>query len=146
MSELVRFGVSLEAELLGEFDALCTRRGYASRSEALRDIIRETLLADKAGRALDEGQPVTGVLTIVYDHHRYDLSQQLTSKQHDAHGCVTATLHVHLDHYNCLEVVILQGQAAEVARLADSLRAVRGVKHGSFVIAETGEGAKQEKH
>jgi Predicted transcriptional regulators containing the CopG/Arc/MetJ DNA-binding domain and a metal-binding domain len=139
MSELVRFGVSLESELLEEFDALCERRKYASRSEALRDIIRNALLDDRAEREGHAEQPATGVLSMVYDHHRHDLSQQLTSKQHDAHDCVVATLHVHLDHHNCLEVLVLKGKLGEIHRLADGLRAIRGVRHGTFAIAEIGK-------
>ena len=139
MSDLTRFGVSLDDALLRKFDAFCVQRGYASRSEALRDIIRDTLLQDKIGRATDEQQAATGVFSMIYDHHQHDLAQQLTNKQHDAHECVTATLHVHLDHHNCLEVLVLKGAAGEITRLADGLRAVRGVKHGSFAIAEIGQ-------
>ena len=128
-SELVRFGVSLEAGLLERFDALCTERGYASRSEALRDMIRQTLLEER-GKLADS--PATGVLSLVYDHHRHELSQQLTQRQHDAHECIVATLHVHLDHHNCLEILVLRGNAARIGKLADSLRAVRGVSHGMF--------------
>ena len=129
MSELVRFGVSLEAGLLKRFDALCAERGYASRSEALRDMIRQTLLEERGKRGDSQ---VTGVLSLVYDHHRHELSQQLTQRQHDAHESIVATLHVHLDHHTCLEVLVLRGTAAGISGLADSLRAVRGVSHGVF--------------
>jgi CopG family nickel-responsive transcriptional regulator len=136
MSELVRFGVSVEADLLERFDLLCAGRGYASRSEALRDMIRQALLEER-GKPGDN--PATGVLSLVYDHHRHDLSQQLTQRQHDAHACIVATLHVHLDHRNCLEILVLRGGAARISELADSLRAVRGVSHGSFTITSTEE-------
>lgn len=135
MSELVRFGVSLDAELLEEFDALCARRGYASRSEALRDVIRQTLLEDKSERP---DLPATGVLSLVYDHHQHDLAHQLTHRQHDAHECIVATVHVHLDHHNCLEILVLKGTAGGIGELADQLRAIRGVKYGSFTFATTG--------
>ena len=140
MSELVRFGVSLDSDLLEHFDALCERRGYASRSEALRDMIRQTLLEEqvRSGQA-DDSRPATGVLSLVYDHHRHDLSQQLTHRQHDAHECIVATLHVHLDHHNCLEILVLKGQAGAIGELADGLRAVRGVKHGTFNFTSSGE-------
>lgn len=137
MSELVRFGVSLEAGLLESFDSLCAARGYASRSEALRDMIRQTLLEDRGQRG---DSPATGVLSLVYDHHRHDLSQQLTQRQHDAHECIVATLHVHLDHHNCLEILVLRGAAARISDLADNLRAVRGVSHGMFNFTSS-EGA-----
>jgi CopG family nickel-responsive transcriptional regulator len=131
MSELVRFGVSLDAALLGSFDDLCARRGYASRSEALRDMIRQELLKEHSRH---DDHPATGVFSMVYDHHQPELSQQLTSRQHDAHSCIVATLHVHLDHNNCLEILVLRGMAGEISRLAERLRAVRGVKYGSFTF------------
>lgn len=136
MGELVRFGVSLDAALLEEFDELCAARGYASRSEALRDVIRQALLEERATRA---ELPATGVLSLVYDHHRHDLSQQLTQRQHDAHECVVASLHVHLDHHNCLEILVLRGSAGQIGELADGLRAVRGVKYGAFNVTSSGE-------
>ena len=129
MSGLARFGVSLEAELLERFDALRVERGYASRSEALRDMIRQALLEERGKRG---DNLATGVLSLVYDHHLHELSQQLTQRQHDAHECIVATLHVHLDHHNCLEILVLRGGAAKISALADSLRAVRGVSHGMF--------------
>ncbi len=135
MSELVRFGVSLEADLLARFDALCTERGYASRSEALRDVIRQTLLEERVQR---DDRPATGVLSLVYDHHRHDLSQQLAQRQHDVHDCIVSTLHIHLDHHNCLEVLVLRGRASQIGELADSLRAIRGVSYGAFNFTSSG--------
>jgi len=134
MSELVRFGVSLEAGLLERFDALCVERNYASRSEALRDMIRQTLLEE---RGKQDDSLATGVLSLVYDHHRHELSQQLTQRQHDARECIVATLHVHLDHHNCLEILVLRGASAKIRGLADSLRAVRGVDHGMFNVTSS---------
>ena len=127
--KLVRFGVSLEAGLLESFDSLCAGRGYASRSEALRDMIRQALLEERGKQGDSQ---VTGVLSLVYDHNRHDLSQRLTQRQHDAHECIVATLHVHLDHHNCLEILVLRGKSSKISGLADSLRAVRGVSHGMF--------------
>lgn len=134
MGELVRFGVSLDDALLTEFDALCRRRQYASRSEALRDIIREALVQDSL-RA-DEVE-AAGVLSLVYDHHTTDLSRKLTERQHHAHDLIVATLHVHLDHHNCLEMLVLRGKAGEIRELAEQLRAIKGVKHGSFSFTAT---------
>lgn len=139
MGETTRFGVSLDESLLEQFDALCQRRGYASRSEALRDVIRETLAAD----ALPEPQAESsGVLTLVYDHHIRDLSKKLTERQHEDHDCVVATLHVHLDHHNCLEVLILKGQGSRIRAMAEALRAMRGVKHGTFSFTPSGRCAE----
>ena len=135
MSEVVRFGVSLDADLLARFDELCARRQYPSRSEALRDVIREVLARDVLRS--DEAE-AAGVLTLVYDHHIRDLSRKLTERQHEDHACIVATLHVHLNHDNCLEMLVLQGPAGKLRALADELRAIRGVKHGSFAFTPTG--------
>jgi len=131
MSELVRFGVSLEKELLEAFDGLCRRRGYANRSEALRHVLRRELdeeaISDPAG-------PVAGVLTLVYDHHESDLPRRLTALQHESHEAVQVCLHIHLDHSRCLEVMALRGQGGPVRELADRLRACRGILRGSLSL------------
>ncbi len=135
MAETVRFGVSLDADLLDRFDALCGRRGSPSRSEALRDMIREALDQD----ALEsEAVEAAGVLTLVYDHHTRDLSRKLTERQHDAHDLIVATLHVHLDHHECLEMLVLRGPAGRVRAFADQVRAVRGVRQGTFSMTAVG--------
>lgn len=135
MGATTRFGVSLDSDLLAPFDALCERRGYSNRSEALRDLIRKALVED-AWQNAAEG---AGTLTLVYDHHKSDLARKLMRMQHDEHDCIVATLHVHLDHYNCLEVLVLKGDAARVRRLAERLIATRGVKHGAFTCTTTGQ-------
>ena len=109
MGETVRFGVSLDSDLLEKFDALCERQGCPSRSEALRDIIRDALVQDSLH---SETADAAGVLSLIYDHHVRDLSRKLTERQHDAHGLIVTTLHVHLDHHNCLEILVLKGSAS----------------------------------
>lgn len=131
----MRFGVSLDVELLERFDALCTRRGAPSRSEALRDMIREELARETLEEAETEA---AGVLTLVYDHHTRDLSRKLIERQHDAPETIVATLHVHLDHHQCLEMLVLRGQAGRLRALADQLRAVRGVRQGTFSFTPVG--------
>lgn len=136
MSKLIRFGVSLDEQLLAPFDAMCARRGCANRSEALRDLIRKALVED----AWDHGDAeAAGTLTLVYDHHKNDVTRKLIAAQHADHDCIIATLHAHLDHHNCLEVLLLQGAPARIRKLADSLIAVRGVKHGAFSLTTTGQ-------
>lgn len=135
MGETVRFGVSLDADLLTKFDALCERQGCPSRSEALRDIIRNALVEHSLQ---SDDSDAAGVLTLIYDHHVRDLSRKLTERQHDAHGIIVATLHVHLDHHNCLEILVLKGKAGDLRQLADQLRATRGVTHGTFSITAVG--------
>ncbi|MDR0465753.1 MAG: nickel-responsive transcriptional regulator NikR [Deltaproteobacteria bacterium] len=137
MGRIVRFGVSLDAELLAPFDELCARRGYDNRSEAIRDLIRKALVDESWEQG---GEECAGTLSLVYDHHSNDLSRRLTALQHDDHDIVVASLHVHLDHHNCLEVLILKGTPTRVRALADRLCAIRGVKHGVFSVTGTGKG------
>ena len=136
MGKLTRFGVSLDEELLDPFDALCAVKGYSNRSEAIRDLIRKALVAEEWHQADGQG---AGTLTLVYDHHKNDLARRLTQMQHDEHDIIIATLHVHLDHHNCLEVLILKGEAARVRALADKLISCKGVKHGTFSGTTTGQ-------
>ena len=136
MGKLTRFGVSLDEELLEPFDALCAVKGYSNRSEAIRDLIRKALVAEEWQQADGQG---AGTLTLVYDHHKNDLARRLTQRQHDEHDIIIATLHVHLDHHNCLEVLILKGEAARVRALADKLISCKGVKHGTFSGTTTGQ-------
>ena len=136
MNSTVRFGVSMDEELLVGFDAFCSVHGYANRSEALRDLIRDALVAE---RSTEEDAMVAGSLTLVYDHHKSDLAQRLTEAQHDAHHLILATMHVHLDHHNCLEVLALRGKSGEVGEIANKLLAVKGVKHGKFALTATGK-------
>ena len=136
MGKLTRFGVSLDEELLEPFDALCAVKGYSNRSEAIRDLIRKALVAEEWQQADGQG---AGTLTLVYDHHKNDLARRLTQMQHDEHDIIIATLHVHLDHHHCLEVLILKGEAARVRALADKLISCKGVKHGTFSGTTTGQ-------
>lgn len=135
MGKTVRFGVSLDEDLLSRFDALCRQRGCPSRSEALRDVIRDVLVQDSL--QADETE-AAGVLTLLYDHHLPDLSRKLTSRQHDHHDAIVATLHVHLDHHHCLEALVLRGPAGDLKALADQLRSIRGVRHATFSITAVG--------
>ncbi|MGI8773010.1 MAG: nickel-responsive transcriptional regulator NikR [Acidobacteriaceae bacterium] len=130
MPELSRTGVSIEQDLLEQFDALIVKRGYKNRSEALRDLIRESLITD----AVNDNKRVVGTLTMVYDHHLPELPQKLMEAQHHAHKHVLATTHVHLDHDTCLEVVIMQGRTREIHALADQMLTMRGVKNGKLVL------------
>lgn len=136
MGKLARFGVSLDEALLEPFDKLCKSKGYSNRSEAIRDLIRKALVQE--AWQTSEGQGA-GTLTLVYDHHKNDLARRLMHMQHDDHEIIVTTLHVHLDHYNCLEVLVLKGEAARVRALAERLISCRGVKHGTFSMTTTGQ-------
>ncbi|HUX02910.1 MAG: nickel-responsive transcriptional regulator NikR [Phycisphaerae bacterium] len=135
MAKVVRFGVSMDSRLLATLDGIAERRGYASRSEALRDLVR----AERVRESWEKSKgPVVGTLTLVYDHHVRELAERLVNLQHDQHTMVHSTMHVHLSHKMCLEVIVLRGRPQEVQRLADRLIAARGVKHGRLV-ATSGE-------
>lgn len=136
MSNIVRFGVSLDEALLQSFDAQCEKRGYQARSEAIRDLIRKSLIEQEWE---DSGCEVAGSLSLVFDHHSSNLSQRLTSVQHDYHHCIIASMHVHLDHDNCLEVLALKGPASVLRKLAGQLISIKGVKHGQLNLATTGQ-------
>ncbi|UCH79403.1 MAG: nickel-responsive transcriptional regulator NikR [Candidatus Coatesbacteria bacterium] len=136
MNDTVRFGVSLAEELLAEFDELISRKGYASRSEAIRDLLRD-YLAEEAWRA-GRG-PAVGTVTLVYDHHVPDLQEKLTGLQHEGADVVVSSLHVHLDRHRCLEVLVVRGRADEIRALADRLIGARGVKHGKLTLVAAGK-------
>lgn len=136
MGKTIRFGVSLDSDLLEKFDKHCEERSYQTRSEAIRDLIRNTLVQREWEQA--EGD-LAGTLTLVYDHHKSGLSQRLTEIQHDAHDVIQSTLHVHLDHHNCLEVIILKGDGDTIKELGQKLISTKGVKHGNLALTTTGK-------
>jgi len=137
MSELSRIGVAIDSDLLAKFDRLISRRGYTNRSEAFRDLIRDELV-EQTWESPDS--PVVGTVTLVYDHHVRLLSEKLTEIQHGFHRSILSTLHVHLDHNLCLEVIVIRGKAGEVRKVADTLISTKGVKHGRLTM--TGSGAE----
>lgn len=136
MSELVRIGVAIDSDLLAKFDGLIAGRGYQNRSEAFRDMIREELVK-KAWASPDSD--VIGTVTMVYDHHVRMLSDKLIEMQHEHHDLVLSSLHVHLDHHNCLEVLVVRGKAEKVQQLADALISTKGVRHGQLTITTSGQ-------
>ena len=135
MPELCRIGVAINDDLLKEFDRLIEKRGYANRSEAFRDMIRNELVQDIWQSPRTE---VFGTVTLVYDHHARLLTERLTELQHKYHSSIISTLHVHLDHDNCLEVILVRGTAARVQQLSNALIATKGVKHGRFTGTTSG--------
>ena len=133
-----RIGISLQDELLVLFDRLIAEKGYASRSEAVRDLIREALVQREWSRAAGREERVA-VVALVYDHDSSSLAQKLAHIQHENHRAVVSALHVHLDPHNCLEVLVLRGRAAEVIRMGEGLVSTKGVKYGKVVPATTGQ-------
>ena len=136
MPGITRFGVSLDEGLLARFDRLISGKGYANRSEAIRDLVRDSLVRDQW--ELGDADAV-GTLTLVYDHETRELEDRLTELQHAHYKAIVATLHVHLDAHHCLEVLVLRGKAALLKSIADKLIGTRGVKHGTFSATSEGK-------
>ncbi|MGH7824286.1 MAG: nickel-responsive transcriptional regulator NikR [Candidatus Binatia bacterium] len=130
MHHLSRFGVSVEDDLLEAFDKSIGGQGYQNRSEAIRDLIRDHLIQKKIGQGDSE---VIGVVTLVYDHRVHRLSDLLADMQHKAQVAVNASLHIHLDEHNCLEVVVIRGRSDKVHEVAGKLIATKGVQNGKLV-------------
>ncbi len=137
-TELMRFGVSMEKELLDAFDALCVVKGYENRSEAIRDMVRNLLVESKLKEENTEG---IGTLTLVYNHHQRELEEKLTEYQHHHLKEIITSVHLHLTPHLCLEVLLLRGEAKVIRKVADGLIATKGVQHGKLVITAIDRGA-----
>ncbi|KAA0005190.1 MAG: nickel-responsive transcriptional regulator NikR [Thermoplasmata archaeon] len=132
--QIIRFGVSIEPDLLKKFDKMIKKEGYTNRSEAIRDLIRKNLIIEKNKNP--EAKAI-GTLTMIYDHHVRNLTDRLLDLQHDHTKEILATTHVHIDHHNCLEVLILKGKTGDIQKLADNIKALKGIKHGELVITQS---------
>ncbi|OGR06306.1 MAG: nickel-responsive regulator [Deltaproteobacteria bacterium RIFOXYD12_FULL_50_9] len=137
MAEIIRFGISINEQLLSRFDGLIDKKGYVNRSEAIRDLIRNALVEEEWA---NEDEEAVGTVSLVYDHHTRDLSDKLTEHQHTHHKEIISALHVHLDAHHCLEVVVIKGRARDIKRLAEELIGTKGVKHGKLMTTTTGKG------
>ncbi len=135
-SSLIRFGVSIDNKLLSRFDKEIVSKGYTNRSEAIRDLIRDQLVELEWA---DGEEDVAGTLTLVYNHHTRGLSDLLTELQHSYHQLILSTMHVHLDHHNCLEILVIKGKAKEAKDVAHRLLSVKGVLHGKLTVTSTGK-------
>ncbi|MFA6034568.1 MAG: nickel-responsive transcriptional regulator NikR [Myxococcota bacterium] len=131
-----RFSISMPEGLVRQLDEMVEVKGFANRSQAVADMVRNRLVEHRAHDTNDE---IAGTVTLVYDHHKRNLQKILTQVQHDHHELIIATLHVHLDHENCLEVLALRGPAHDVRNLSEKLIAAKGVKHGTLTVTTTGK-------
>ncbi|HEK85169.1 MAG: nickel-responsive transcriptional regulator NikR [Candidatus Saccharicenans sp.] len=136
MEKIARFSISLEIELSKKFDLWMKKNGYNNRSEAIRDLIRDRLVEDEWK---DEEKEVVAILSLVYNHESRDLSEVLTAIQHENYQLVLTSTHIHLDKHNCLEVIIMRGQAGQIKKVANKLLSQRRVKHGRLVMTTTGK-------
>ena len=132
-----RFGVSIEDALLKRFDSLIRAKGFRNRSEAIRDLIRDLLVSEQWEAGTEE---TAGTITLVYSHDTRELTDTLTDIQHHYHAAVLSTMHIHLDHHTCLEVLIVKGKGREIRRIADRLIGTKGVIHGKLTLTTTGRG------
>lgn len=137
MEKVERFSVSMSPALIKAFDEEIKRKGYSTRSEGIRDIVRQYLV-DSEWKNQDEAD-VVGTVTIVYDHHRHDLGDELVDLQHQNYKSILCTTHIHLDAHNCLEIIVIRGKASVIKNIADRLISTRGVKHGKLVCTTTGK-------
>ncbi len=131
MDKLKRFGISMEDNLLKQFDNFISQRGYTNRSEAVRDLIREKLVEESVHQTKGD---VFGALVFIYDHHKRELEKTLTNLQHDNFQNIISTTHVHIDHDHCLEVILLRGKASLVKNIAEKIISLNGVKHGKLTL------------
>ena len=134
-----RFGISLDGGLLRGFDRQIRKKGYASRSEAIRDLIRDALVKEEWEVGTEE---TAGTITLVYSHDTHELQDTLTELQHSFHSSIISTMHIHLDSHNCLEVLVVRGRGAIIRKIADRLIGTKGVKHGKLSVTTTGRGLK----
>ena len=135
MSNLVRFGVSLEEDLLAKFDLHIKQHKYTNRSEAVRDLIREELVK----KEWTENKEVTGAITLVYDHHTRELVTKVLDIQHDYHEHILSTQHIHLDHHNCFEIIVTRGKSKQIEELFQKLKSIKSVKHAGYMMATKGK-------
>jgi CopG family nickel-responsive transcriptional regulator len=132
---ITRFGISLDDKLLERFDKLISEKGYSNRSEAIRDLIRDSLVKGEWEVGTEE---TVGTITLVYSHDTRELTDTLTDLQHHFYTSIISTMHVHLDKHNCLEVLVVRGRARDIKRIADRLIGTKGVKHGKLSVTTTG--------
>jgi CopG family nickel-responsive transcriptional regulator len=132
----VRFTVSIPPQLMAQLDQMLAEKGYANRSQAVADMIRNDLVDHRQKSGNEE---IAGTITLVYDHHKQNVQAVLTDIQHDHHEVIISTMHVHLDHHNCLEVLVVKGKAGVIKAIADELIAAKGVKHGKLTVTTTGK-------
>lgn len=123
-------------DLVDKFDKLIKERNYTNRSKAFGDLIRQELIK----KEWLEGKEIAGAVTLIYDHHKRELLNKITDIQHDFQKIIISTQHIHLDHNNCLEIVAIKGAPKEAQKLADTLKAIKGVKHATLSMSSTGEG------
>ena len=136
MEKVKRFGVSIEESLLKKFDSFIKSRKYKNRSEAIRDLIRENFVSDSWE---DTDKFVAGAIIMVYDHHKRELLDRLVGVQHDYQDIIISSQHIHLDHHNCMEIIVVKGTMAKLIELESIMKATKGVKHTTLAKSTLGD-------
>ena len=137
-NKVERITISVEAPLLAKFENYLTCNGYPTRSEAMKSLMRQALIEEEWQQDTD----VAGTISLVYDHHKRGTMEKLVDVQHDFGNLIICSQHVHLDHHNCMEVLVVRGRAAEIRDILAKLKAVKGIKHSALMMATTGEGVE----
>ena len=132
MDNLIRFGIAINQELLTKFDKHLSNKGYTNRSEAIRDLIRESLIQEE----WKTNEYIIGVISFVYNHHIPKLTEKLVDLQHHS-GEIVSSMHIHLNESNCLEIIVVRGKSKQVEKLAGKMFALKGVKHGKLIRTTT---------
>ncbi len=136
MSQVARITISIEEPLLKQFESFVAGNGYPTRSEAIKGLMRKALIEEE----WQKGTDVAGAISIVYDHHKSGVLRKLVDVQHDFGSLIVCTQHVHLDHHNCMEVLVVRGRAVGIRSLLSKLKSIKGLKHSSLMMATTGKG------
>ena len=135
MTEIKRFGVSLNKEVLNNFDRLILKTGYSTRSKAIEDLIRDALVKHE----WEKGKNVAGIISVIYDHHKRGVVSAMIDIEHEFPNMIISSLHIHLDHDNCLEIIVTKGSTKNIRKLKNAVKTIKGVKHCSLSITSTGE-------
>lgn len=138
MPKVARVTISVEEPLLAQFEDYLSNNGYPTRSEAMKGLMRQALVEQE----WQKGTDVAGAISIVYDHHKRGTMDKLTDAQHDFGDLIVCTQHVHLDHHNCMEVIVVRGHAAKIRKLLSHMKSIKGIKHSSLMMATTGKGVE----
>ncbi len=132
--KITRFGISIEPDLLKKFDKIIKKEGYTNRSKKIRDLIRKNLVDNETKNPDSEA---VGTLTMIYNHHTSNLANKLLNLQHEHNNEILTTTHLHIDHQNCLEVIVLKGKIGKIQKLTNNIMALKGIKNGKLVITKS---------
>ena len=141
MSQITRISISVEEELMNQFDLYSAEQGYPTRSEAVKAVIRDALVLQQ----WEKGKDVAGAVSVVYDHHKAGIVQKILTTQHDWSDVILCSQHVHLDHDNCMEIIAVRGRGERIKNFLSHLRTIKGLKHSVLTMSTTGDKGVRDK-